>query len=64
MMSGTKDLYMDAHEAAAEAYMDANPDADPADAYEWADGVAEGRMADMMADRVDAARDIMKERGL
>lgn len=53
-----KDLYMAAHEALIAEYEDAHPNA--TDAYERTADAAYGRMTDMLADRIDAARDRMK----
>ncbi len=63
MMSG-KERWLAMHERMTNEYLDANPSADWATAYErTADGVQE-RVIDDAAAEIDAARDRAKEGGL
>ena len=56
----SKELYMDAHEELIAEYLDENPDADEAEAYEaTADGAYE-RMTDKLVDIADHAREQRK----
>lgn len=63
-MGQTKAPYVEAHEAAVERYLEANPDADWEDAYEATCDEALIDMNDMIANQIDAARDRAKEQGL
>ncbi len=64
MEGEVKELYIAAHEAAIERYLEDNPEASEMEAYEATGDAAYEGMRDMMADRIDAARDRMKEQGL
>ena len=57
----SKELYMDAHEAAIERYLEEHPEADDEEAYEATSDQAWNDMGDMMADMADNHRQQMKE---
>lgn len=56
----SKELYIDAHEALVEEYLDANPDADWQTAYDATADEAYEWMRDKLADRADDLRDRAK----
>ncbi len=56
-----KDDFIVAHEALVEEYLDAHPNATWDQAYSRTADGAWDRSRDMMADRIDAARDRMKD---
>lgn len=60
-MSRTKDLYMDAHEAEMEAFLEANPEATDEEAYEATSEAAYFRMNDRFADMADHYRQLKKD---
>ena len=60
-MGGSKSLYMAAHEAAVEQYMEEHPDADWQDAYEATSDQAFHDMGDRLADQIDQARQQAKD---
>ncbi len=61
-MGRSKELYMAAHEAAIERYLEQHPDADEAEAYEATTDQAYHDMGERMADMADAARMAWKDR--
>ena len=60
-MGFCKDLFMDAHEAAVEQYLEEHPEADWQDAYEATCDQAYHDMGDMMAGLADQQRQQMKD---
>jgi hypothetical protein len=60
-MGRSKELYIEAHEAAIEAYLEAHPDASEEEAYEATGEQAWNDMGDMMADRADHYYQQMKD---
>lgn len=60
----SKELFIAAHEAEIEDYLEAHPEASGEEAYDVTVDSAYLRMQDMLADQIDRARDTMKERGL
>ncbi len=59
----SKDAFIEAHEALVGEYLDAHPNATWEQAYDRTADGAWDRSRDLMADRIDAARDAWKERG-
>ena len=57
----SKELYMDAHEAAIERYLEEHPEADDEEAYEATSDQAWNDMGDMLADMADNYRQQMKD---
>lgn len=55
-MSAVKELYMEEHENAIEAYLEANPDATEEQAYDATADEAMTMLGDRMADMADMAR--------
>ena len=62
-MSLVKSLYMAAHEAEIEAYMDSHPEATEEEAYDATSEAAYTGMTDQLADHADHLRDQAKEQG-
>jgi hypothetical protein len=60
-MGRSKELYMEAHEAAIERYLEAHPEADEQEAYEATGEQAWHDMGDMMADRADHYHQMQKD---
>lgn len=58
----SKELYIAAHEAEVEAYLEAHPDADWSEAYEATADRAYNRMREDLADRADALKDRLRDR--
>lgn len=56
-----KELFIEAHEDLIAEYLDAHPNATEQQAYDRTADAAYGRMTDMLADRIDAAHDRMKD---
>lgn len=56
----SKELYIAAHEALIDEYLDQHPEADEALAYDLTADSAYGRMTDHLADMADALRDARK----
>ncbi len=57
----SKELYMIAHEEAVERYLEDHPDASEMEAYESTGDAAYEGMREMMADRIDDARQRAKD---
>lgn len=57
----SKEAWLSAHEALVDEYLDAHPNATWDQAYNRTADGAWDRSRDMMADRIDAARDRMKD---
>lgn len=60
-MGLVKELYMEAHERAIEAYLEEHPNATEEEAYDATADTAYDLMADRMADMADMARMQAKE---
>ena len=60
----SKEAWLAAHEALVEEYLDAHPNATWDQAYSRSADGAWDRSRDMMAERIDAARDRLKEQGI
>ena len=58
----SKELYMASHEELIDEYMEAHPDATEQEAYDATADAAYGRMTDKIADMIDYARMMKKER--
>ena len=56
-----KELFIEAHEELIAEYLDAHPNATEQQAYDNTSSAALNRMSDMLADRIDAAHDRMKD---
>ena len=60
----SKELFIQAHEELIERYLEANPNATEAEAYDKTADGAYDRMVDKYADMIDAARDRAKYKGI
>ena len=58
----SKEAFIEAHDALVEEYLEAHPNATWAQAYDRTADGAWDRSRDLMAARIDAARDAWKER--
>lgn len=62
-MPSSKNLFMDAHEALIEDYLERRPNADWSEVYDRTADAAYGRMQDTLADKADALRQRLKDEG-
>lgn len=62
-MPSSKDLFMSAHAACIENYLEAHPNADWSEVYDRTADLAYTRMQDNLADRADALRQRLKDEG-
>lgn len=62
MSSIGKELFMAAHEQLIAEYMDAHPEADESKVYDLTADAAMDRMRENVADQIDYARMLAKER--
>ena len=60
----SKEQFIEAHEELVEEYLEANPNATDAEAYDRTADAAYGRMTDRMADMADHYRQLREDRML